>query len=85
MLLVFFRDVGTIDDLDLYGATRHSTTHAIAKAAGHDAARKFSGHGTNKAYDRYAQIIDEESYDMTQLVAKMRGKVVDFKKAGGKK
>lgn len=76
------KDAG-IDDLDLYGATRHSTTHAIAKAAGRKAAKKFSGHGTNKAYDRYAQISDEESFDMTKLMAKMRGKIVDFDKAKG--
>jgi integrase len=72
-----------IEDLDLYGATRHSTTTAIAKAAGKKQARKFSGHETNKAFDRYCQISDDESYDMTQLMAKMRGKVIDLKKAKG--
>jgi len=70
-----------IDDLDLYGATRHSTTTAIAMAAGKKNARNFSGHQTNKAFDRYCQISDDDSFDMTQLMAKMRGKVVNFKKA----
>ncbi len=70
-----------IDDLDLYGATRHSTTTAIAMVAGKKNARNFSGHETNKAFDRYCQISDDDSFDMTQLMAKMRGKVVDFKKA----
>lgn len=69
------------DDLDLYGATRHSTTHAIAKAAGKDVAKKFSGHDTNRAFARYAQIGDEDSFSATQLMAKMRGKIVDIKKA----
>lgn len=69
-----------MDDLDLYGATRHSTTTAIAMVAGKKQARKFSGHQTNKAFDRYCQIADEESYDMTQLMAKMRGKIVEFRK-----
>lgn len=64
-----------IHDLDLYGAVRHSTTTAIAKVAGKRKAQKFNG-DTNKAFARYCQIADEDSFDMTKLMAKMRGKVV---------
>jgi len=68
-----------IEDLDLYGATRHSSTTAIAMVAGKKQARNFSGHETNKAFHRYCQIADDDSFDMTQLMAKMRGKIIDFK------
>lgn len=72
-------DLG-IYDLDLYGGTRHSTTTAIAKELGKDRARKFSGHHTDKAFDRYCQIVDEDTFDSAQIMAKIRGKLVDFKK-----
>jgi len=39
-----------------------------------------------KAFDRYCQIADDDSLDMSQLIAKARGKIVDLKaakKAGG--
>lgn len=42
-------------------------------------AKKFSGHGTNKAFDRYCQIADDETYDMAKFIAKKRGKVVDIR------
>jgi integrase len=72
-------DLG-IEDLDLYGGCRHSSITALAKEVGKDKARKFSGHDTNKAFDRYCQIADDDTFDMAQLMAKMRGKVVEFKK-----
>jgi len=71
-----------IYDLDLYGGTRHSSTTALAIAAGKDKARDFSGHNTNKAFDRYCQV-DDESFDMAQLLSKLRKpekrKVVNLK------
>jgi len=69
-----------IYDLDLYGGTRHSTTTAIALELGKNSARKFSGHHTDKAFDRYCQIGDEETFDTAQIMAKMRGKIVEFEK-----
>ena len=48
-------------------------------------ARKFPGHQTNKAFDRYCQIADEESYDMTQMMVKKRGKIVEFREVKGDK
>ena len=71
------------DDLDLYGATRHSTTTAIAMAMGKKNARKSSGHDTNKAFDRYCQVDDEDSYGVTMHFAQMRGKMVDFDHGSG--
>ncbi len=72
-----------IEDLDLYGGTRHSSTTAIGKAMGKTRARDFSGHDTNEAFDRYCQIGEQDDFDISQLMAKMRGKVVDFKPAKG--
>ena len=69
-----------IHDVDLYGGTRHSSITAIAKAAGKDKARKYSGHLTNKAFDRYCQIGDDDTFDISQLMAKMRSKAVNFNK-----
>lgn len=70
-----------IHDLDLYGGTRHSSITAIAKAVGKDKARKYSGHNTNKAFDRYCQIGDDDTFDISELMAKMRGKTVSFDKS----
>lgn len=74
------KEIG-IDDLDLYGGTRHSSITAIAKAAGKKIAREYSGHHSNKAFDRYCQIGDDDTFDTSKLMAKIRGKVVDLKKA----
>jgi integrase len=76
------KEIG-IYDLDLYGGTRHSSITAIAKAAGKKTARKYSEHHSNKAFDRYCQIGDDDTFDTTKLMAKIRGKVVDLKKAEG--
>jgi hypothetical protein len=42
----------------------------MAIEVGKDRAKKFSGHGTNKGFDRYCQIADDETFDMAQLMAK---------------
>lgn len=70
-----------IDGLDLYGGTRHTTTTEIAKLEGKDAAKKHSGHRTNKAFDRYCQMDERESAEMAQLVIKRRTHtdVLEFK------
>ncbi len=41
----------------------------------------FSGHDTNKAFDRYCQIGEQDDFESAQLMAKMRGKIVDFEQA----
>jgi len=75
-------DIG-IYDLDLYGGTRHSSITAIAKAVGKETARKYSDHHSNKAFDRYCQIWDDDTFDTSKLMAKMRGKIIDLKTAKG--
>ncbi len=70
-----------IEDLDLYGGTRHSSTTAIGKMLGKDRARDFSGHDTNEAFDRYCQIGEQDDFDISQPMAKARGKIVDFETA----
>lgn len=68
-----------IKDLDLYGGTRHTTTTAIATMAGHENAKKASGHLTNKAFDRYCQAEDTTAFEMAKMI-KGRSQVVDLKK-----
>ena len=74
-----------IDDVDLYGGTRHSSTTAIGKAMGKKEAKSFSGHNSNAAFDRYCQIGDQDDLAASQLMAKMRGKVIDFDEEKRKK
>ena len=71
-----------IEGLDLYGGTRHTTTTEIAKIEGKDAAKKHSGHRTNKAFDRYCQMDEKESSEMAQFIirSKTRADVLEFKK-----
>jgi len=71
-----------IDNLDLYGGTRHTTTTEIAKLQGKGAAKKHSGHRTNKAFDRYCQMDEIESADMAELIIrrKTNADVLEFKK-----
>jgi len=76
------RSVGFYD-VDLYGGTRHSSTTAIGKVMGKKKARDFSGHDTNKAFDRYCQIGDQDDYIVSQMMAKMRGEVIELRKAEG--
>ena len=64
--------------MDLYGGTRHTTTTEFAKRAGQEKTKKMSGHGINKAFDRYCQIGDDDTFDISQLMAKMRGRTVSF-------
>jgi integrase len=71
------RNLG-IKGLDLYGLTRHSTVTALAKHVGEEGAKKATGHYTNKAFERYCQYQDDDTFDMVKVAAKMKGKVVDF-------
>ena len=75
-------DLG-IEDLDLYGGTRHSTTTALAKAVGKDGARKASQHETNKAFDRYCQAHEDNTFQYVKIAETLKkGEVIEFKKKG---
>jgi integrase len=67
-----------IKDLDLYGLTRHSTVTALAKLVGEEGAKKATGHYTNKAFQRYCQYQDDDTFEMVKAAAKMKGKVIGF-------
>jgi hypothetical protein len=41
-----------IEDVDLYGGTRHSTVRALRKRRTPEEIRRASGHSTNKAFER---------------------------------
>jgi len=74
-----------IFDLDLYGGTRHSSTTAIGKLLGKRKARDFSGHDTNQAFERYCQIGEQDDYEISQIMAKARGKIIPLKRSKKRK
>jgi hypothetical protein len=49
----------------------------LAKEVGE---KKASGHDTNEAFNRYCQYQDDDTFEMVQVAAKLKGKIVDFKK-----
>ena len=57
-----------LQDLDLYGGTRHTTTTEIARRAGTANARKASAHETNAAFDRYCQYQEDTAFNMAKIV-----------------
>ena len=67
-----------LDDLDLYGGTRHTSTTAIGKTLGKKQAKNYSGHDSNAAFDRYCQVGEQDDFFISQHMAKMRGTMVDF-------
>ena len=69
-----------VKGLDLYGGTRHTTTTALAKTAGEQGAKKATGHFTNKAFERYCQYQDDDTFEMIKIAAEMKGKVIDFER-----
>ncbi|RJP78615.1 MAG: hypothetical protein C4522_12630 [Desulfobacteraceae bacterium] len=73
-----------IKGLDLYGGTRHTTTTALAKEVGRDGAKKASQHGTNKAFERYCQAHDDETFKFVKIAEKMKkGNVLQLKRKAG--
>ena len=73
-------DLLNVKGLDLYGGTRHTTTTALAKTAGEQGAKKATGHFTNKAFERYCQYQDDDTFEMIKIAAEMKGKVIDFER-----
>jgi hypothetical protein len=69
-----------IEGVDLYGGTRHSTVTALAKEVAEKNAKKASGHDTSAAFYRYYQYQDDDTFEIVQVAAKLKGKIVDFKK-----
>lgn len=61
-----------IENLDLYGGTRHTTATELSRIAGHDNTKKASGHLTNKAFDRYCQAEDPTAFEMAKIISKAR-------------
>ena len=54
-----------IDGVDLYGGTKHSTVKALRKKHSPEEIRhKGTGHKTNKAFDRYFTIDDDDSQQL---------------------
>jgi cellulase/cellobiase CelA1 len=76
-----------IQGLNLYGGTRHTTTTEIARNVNSDAARKASGHETNRAFDRYCQIQVSTAFEMAKVTLKKRKKgiVINLGKSNKKR
>jgi integrase len=67
-----------IKGLDLYGGTRHTITTAFAKKVGEHGAKKATDHYTNKAFERYCQYQDDDTFEMVRVAAEMKGKVISL-------
>jgi len=59
-----------IEDVDLYGGTKHSTAMGLRDVSTYEEVRKMTGHTTNKAFDRYLQLEGEK---MRELYARRGG------------
>lgn len=66
-----------VQNLDLYGGTRHTSTTEIAIIAGTQNAREASAHETNRAFDRYCQFQNDTAFKMAQAL-KSNGNVLKF-------
>jgi hypothetical protein len=45
---------------------------------GEHGAKKATGHDTNKAFERYCQYQDDDTFEMVRVAAEMKGKVINF-------
>jgi hypothetical protein len=69
-----------ITGLDLYGGTRHTTATALAKEVGEEGAKKATGLDTNKAFEKYCQFQDDNTFEMVKVGAKMKDWIIDMEK-----
>lgn len=53
-----------VDGVDLYGGTRHSTVRAMRTSYSPEQIKLASRHRTNKAFDRYFELDDEDLREM---------------------
>ena len=75
-----------IEDVDLYGGTKHSSATALRKYRSPEEIKKATMHTTNKAFERYFRMdLDDvrDIYADTHLtpnkVSDKKGQVIDFK------
>jgi hypothetical protein len=61
-----------VENVDLYGGTRHSAVSDLRKSRTPEEIRLASMHTTNKAFDRYFQV---EPEDLRNIYADTQGKV----------
>ena len=57
----------SIDDVDLYGGTRHSSARALREFCSPEQIKRATMHSTNKAFERYFQIELEDVRDVYQM------------------
>lgn len=61
-----------IDDVDLYGGTRHSTATALGKVMSPEQIRLGTMHSTNKAFERYFQRKTGDALNVYQAVQQVQ-------------
>jgi len=67
-----------IEDVDLYGGTRHSSAIALRQGLTPEEIKRATGHRTQTAFDRYLEIQGDE---LRAIYAQTRGEVAPMKKA----
>jgi integrase len=75
------RNLG-VEEVDLYGGTRHSSAKALRQYRTPEEIKKATMHSTNKAFERYFQMGTDDIraiYGDTRTSAKKQGNVVNFK------
>lgn len=60
-----------VENVDLYGGTRHSTVTALKKVASPEEIKKGTLHKTNKAFERYFQTNSEDALNIYKKVKKV--------------
>ena len=70
-----------VENVDLYGGTRHSTLTALGEFLSPEEIKRGSLHKTNRALERYLQGRARDAKKVTAKTAEMqKGKIVAFKK-----
>ena len=72
-----------IENIDLYGGTRHSTATALRKFLSPEQIKAGTMHSTNKAFDRYLQIQNDDALSVYELARS--GKRVSYQNGTSKK
>jgi integrase len=75
-----------INDLDLYGGTKHTTTTALGEVFSPEQIKRGSLHSTNKAFDRYLQAKAGDALKIYHMANQLtnRGQPVANKNSGPK-
>lgn len=60
------------------GAREPGWVGRALRGVGEHGAKKATGHDSNKAFERYCQYQDDDTFEMVRIVAEMKGKMINF-------